>query len=141
MKITLFGTLQSLFKACITACGFISEPVAGNVSTVPKGIPSKVMNTFGVLKEEIVPDSLQVFYGPVDFAILDFKDNSEELKKLGAFTVSLSINLEPVYTIILAIFILKEHEQLGTNFYIGSVLIIMTVIANGIIKNQQKKRR
>lgn len=50
-----------------------------------KGIPSKVMNTFGVLKEEIVPDSLQVFYGPVDFAILDFKDNSEELKKLGAF--------------------------------------------------------
>ncbi|MCH1479999.1 MAG: DMT family transporter [Crocinitomicaceae bacterium] len=62
------------------------------------------------------------------------------VKKLGAFTVSLSINLEPVYTIILAIFILKEHEQLGTNFYIGSVLIIMTVIANGIIKNQQKKR-
>lgn len=62
------------------------------------------------------------------------------VKRLGAFTVSLSINLEPVYTIILAIFILKEHEQLGPNFYIGSVLIIMVVIANGIIKNQQKKR-
>ena len=62
------------------------------------------------------------------------------VKKLGAFTVSLSINLEPVYTIILAIFILKEHEQLGPNFYVGSVLIICIVIANGIIKNQQKKR-
>jgi drug/metabolite transporter (DMT)-like permease len=62
------------------------------------------------------------------------------VKRLGAFTVSLSINLEPVYTIILAIFILKEHEQLGPNFYIGSVLIILVVIANGIIKNQQKKR-
>ena len=62
------------------------------------------------------------------------------VKRLGAFTVSLSINLEPVYTIILAIFILKEHEQLGPNFYTGSVLIIMVVIANGIIKNQQKKR-
>ena len=62
------------------------------------------------------------------------------VKRLGAFTVSLSINLEPVYTIILAIFILKEHEQLGTNFYTGSLLIILVVIANGIIKSQQKKK-
>lgn len=62
------------------------------------------------------------------------------VKKLGAFTVSLSINLEPVYTIVLAIFILKEHEQLGSNFYIGSILIILVVIANGVIKNQQKKK-
>ena len=62
------------------------------------------------------------------------------VKRLGAFTVSLSINLEPVYTIILAIFILKEHEQLGTNFYLGSILIILVVIANGVIKSQQKKR-
>ena len=62
------------------------------------------------------------------------------VKKLGAFTVSLSINLEPVYTIILAIFILQEHEQLGSNFYIGSILIILVVIANGVIKNHQKKK-
>ena len=62
------------------------------------------------------------------------------VKRLGAFTVSLSINLEPVYTIILAIFILKEHEQLGSNFYIGSILIILVVIANGVIKNRQKKK-
>ena len=62
------------------------------------------------------------------------------VKKLGAFTVSLSINLEPVYTIILAIFILKEHEQLGSNFYIGSLLIILVVIANGVIKNYQKRK-
>jgi drug/metabolite transporter (DMT)-like permease len=62
------------------------------------------------------------------------------VKKLGAFTVSLSINLEPVYTIILAIFILKEHEQLGSNFYIGSLLIILVVIANGVIKNFQKRK-
>jgi drug/metabolite transporter (DMT)-like permease len=62
------------------------------------------------------------------------------VKRLGAFTVSLSINLEPVYTIILAIFILNEHELLDSNFYIGSILIILVVAANGIIKNQQKKR-
>jgi drug/metabolite transporter (DMT)-like permease len=58
----------------------------------------------------------------------------EIIKKLGAFTVSLSINLEPVYTMILAIFILNEHELLSVNFYYGSALIIVVVVANGIIK-------
>lgn len=60
------------------------------------------------------------------------------VKKLGVFTVSLSINLEPIYTIILAIFLLKEHKLLNTSFYWGAALIILVVLANGIIKHQQK---
>ncbi len=62
------------------------------------------------------------------------------VKKLGAFTVSLSVNLEPVYTIVLAIFLLKEHELLGMNFYIGSLLIIVVVILNAIIKSRWNER-
>jgi drug/metabolite transporter (DMT)-like permease len=58
----------------------------------------------------------------------------EVVKRLGAFTVSLSINLEPVYTIILAIFILNENEVLGSHFYIGSAIIVLVVIANALIK-------
>ena len=58
---------------------------------------------------------------------------------LGAFTVSLSINLEPIYTILLAIFILNEHTLLNTKFYIGAVLIIVVVVLNAWIKNRQKK--
>ena len=64
----------------------------------------------------------------------------EIMKQLGAFTVSLSINLEPVYTILLAIFILKENELLGMNFYVGSIIIILVVVANAIIKSVQKRR-
>jgi len=58
------------------------------------------------------------------------------LKRLGAFTVSLSINLEPVYTIILAIFILEENKLLGPKFYIGAVLIVLVVIGNSFIKKK-----
>ena len=58
----------------------------------------------------------------------------EVVKRLGAFTVSLSINLEPVYTIILAIVILNENEVLGSQFYIGSAIIVLVVIANALIK-------
>lgn len=62
------------------------------------------------------------------------------VKKLGAFTVSLSINLEPVYTIILAIIILKENKELGSNFYVGAGLIILVVITNALIKYYFSKR-
>lgn len=65
----------------------------------------------------------------------------EIVKHLGAFTVSLSINLEPVYTIVLAIFILNENEVLGDKFYIGSVLIISVVLLNAVIKYYQKRAR
>jgi drug/metabolite transporter (DMT)-like permease len=64
----------------------------------------------------------------------------EVVKRLGAFTVSLSINLEPVYTIILAIFLLKENELLGRQFYIGAVIIVLVVLANGIIKYVLQKK-
>jgi drug/metabolite transporter (DMT)-like permease len=64
----------------------------------------------------------------------------EVVKRLGAFTVSLSINMEPVYTILLAIVILNENEVLGSQFYIGSIIIVMVVIANALIKYYMKNK-
>jgi drug/metabolite transporter (DMT)-like permease len=63
----------------------------------------------------------------------------EVMKRLGAFTVSLSINLEPVYTILLAIPILHEDELLNGNFYIGSAIIIVVVVVNAVYKSWQRK--
>ncbi len=64
----------------------------------------------------------------------------EVVKRLGAFTVSLSINLEPVYTILLAIVILNENEVLGSQFYIGSIIIVCVVVANAIFKYYLKSK-
>ena len=62
----------------------------------------------------------------------------EVVKKLGAFTVALSINLEPVYTIILAVIILKEHTLLGYKFYIGATVILLVLLVNAIIKRKKR---
>ena len=62
----------------------------------------------------------------------------EVMKKLGAFTVALSINLEPVYTIILAVIILKEHTLLGYKFYIGATVILAVLLVNAIIKRKKE---
>ena len=52
------------------------------------------------------------------------------VQKLGAYTVSLTINLEPIYTMLLAVVILKEHEYLSMEFYLGASLIIFVLVLN-----------
>lgn len=51
----------------------------------------------------------------------------QALKKISAFTVNLSFNFEPVYSIILAFIIFKENKFLGPGFYLGFTLIILAV--------------
>jgi drug/metabolite transporter (DMT)-like permease len=60
------------------------------------------------------------------------------MKFLSPYTVMLTINLEPIYGIILAVLIFKDKEQMSTTFYIGAVIILVTVILNGIIKSRTK---
>lgn len=52
----------------------------------------------------------------------------KSLTKISAFTVNLSFNLEPVYSIILAIIIFNENKELTLVFYIGLALIILSVV-------------
>lgn len=56
------------------------------------------------------------------------------LKKLDAFTMNLSVNLEPLYSIILAIIIFNEHKMLNTGFYIGSIVILSAVATHSYLK-------
>lgn len=61
------------------------------------------------------------------------------LKKLDAFTMNLSVNLEPLYSIILAIVFFNEDEMLNTGFYIGSLIILGAVVAHGYFKLKSRK--
>jgi len=52
----------------------------------------------------------------------------QSLKKLSPFTVSLTVNIEPIYGIILAFVFYQENEQLGWGFYIGVLLILASIL-------------
>ena len=49
-------------------------------------------------------------------------------KVISAFTVSLSFNLEPVYSILLAVLLFDEDKMLGTAFYMGLALIVLSLV-------------
>ena len=62
------------------------------------------------------------------------------MKHISPYTLVLTYNMEPIYGIILAIILFPQSEKMSFEFYIGAVLIISTVILNGILKNSKKKR-
>ncbi|WP_103070302.1 DMT family transporter [Aquimarina sediminis] len=63
------------------------------------------------------------------------------MKYLSPYTVMLTTNLEPVYGILLAFFIFGESEKMNPQFYYGAVIILSTVVLNGIFKNAKKRKR
>lgn len=67
-----------------------------------------------------------------------FIASTSVMKHLSAYTVMLTINLEPIYGIILAVLIFEEKEKMSINFYIGAALILCTVLINILIKTKFK---
>lgn len=61
-----------------------------------------------------------------------FTISLKALKSLNPFILNLSVNLEPIYSIILAILIFKENEMLNTGFYIGTFIILISVFIHAL---------
>lgn len=60
------------------------------------------------------------------------------LRHLSAYTTALTINLEPVYGIILAAVLLGQHNELNLRFYIGSSIILLAIVAYSILQKKKK---
>ncbi len=143
------GLISALCAAIFSVSNafLIKEQSSAGISLVEFGVGFIMISVYllsqGKLNESLFAISwkefgLLLFLGIVctSFAFLIM---IEITKKLGAFTTALSINLEPVYTLLLAIPLLHENAQLGSNFYWGAAFIIGVVVANavwkGVLKN------
>lgn len=63
------------------------------------------------------------------------------MRFISPYTVMLTVNLEPVYGIVLAFIFLGESEKMTPLFYFGGILILITVIANGILKHKSGQKQ
>ncbi len=60
------------------------------------------------------------------------------MKHLSPYTVTLTVNLETVYGIVLAIFLYKENKELSGTFYLGVGIILFAVFLNAYLKSRFK---
>ena len=62
------------------------------------------------------------------------------MRYISPFTLILTVNLEPIYGIILAFFIFGESEKMSAVFYGASLVMILAIVINGVIKARKKSK-
>ena len=60
----------------------------------------------------------------------------EVMKVLSPFTCAIAINLEPIYTIALALWLYGDSEYMSPAFYIGTVIILSTLFLEAWLKKR-----
>ena len=60
----------------------------------------------------------------------------ELMKRISVFMIQLTLNLEPVYGIIMAVIIFGQQEKMNLNFYIGTLVILSAVITYPLVKKR-----
>lgn len=136
MLAALFGTLNGVFvkhdrPTLITSY----EMIGGVIGITAYYIASGKMNTFEI------PTSIDwiwlLILGLVCTS-LAFVVSIEVMKELSPFTVSMSINMEPIYAIVFALLIFKEDEYMSPLFYLGAFIVMAMIFANGYLKRRAR---
>jgi drug/metabolite transporter (DMT)-like permease len=63
------------------------------------------------------------------------------LKQLSAFSTALAVNLEPIYSIVLAILLFGEQRELGVSFYVGVAILLLVVFTHPLWAERAATRR
>jgi len=119
---------------------------------------SKVINYYQMVSGTIglgVMLPLYLYFFPVDSLIPSWSDVAylfllasvctvglyilfaESLKRISAFTVNLSFNLEPVYSIVMAFLFFNESKELNLSFYIGLFFVMCSVLLQTLISSRE----
>jgi drug/metabolite transporter (DMT)-like permease len=75
------------------------------------------------------------------FTAFPMLESVKLMKYISPFTLILTVNLEPVYGIILAFFIFGESEEMSPIFYVASGVMILAIIVNGLMKARKTKKQ
>jgi len=89
---------------------------------------------------KLIPDSndwvlLSIF--AIMCTVIPFNLSMKALEKVSAFTANLSLNMEPVYGIILAFIFYHEQKELSAGFFIGAGIILFSVVAFMVMRFRQ----
>jgi len=70
-----------------------------------------------------------------------FSVSVELMKRVSVFTINLTINLEPVYGILLAVLVFGEKEKMTPQFYLGTLVILISVLIYPVINYWNKRKK
>lgn len=92
---------------------------------------------------QLVPNAMDWLYLAILAIICTvyaYSISVELMKRMSAFTINLTVNLEPVYGIILAYIIFREAEKMTAGFYFGTLIILLSVLAYPVLNKRYKRK-
>ena len=93
-----------------------------NISVIPKGL-----------------DWLWIFILAFVCTIYAYSKSVDLLRVFSAYTFTLTLNLEPVYGIIFAFLIFGEKERMTSGFYLGTLVILGSVLIYPLIRKTNER--
>lgn len=93
-------------------------------------------------KLHLIPSGMDLFYIAVLAGVCSvyaYTVAVELMKRVSVFMIQLTLNLEPVYGIIMAVIIFGQQEKMNVNFYIGTIIILGAVALYPLVKKRFDK--
>jgi drug/metabolite transporter (DMT)-like permease len=87
----------------------------------------------------VVPTTLDLLYIAILAGVCSvyaYTVAVELMKRISVFMIQLTLNLEPVYGIIMAVIIFGQEEKMDLNFYAGTLLIMSAVLTYPLVKKR-----
>jgi drug/metabolite transporter (DMT)-like permease len=91
---------------------------------------------------QLVPSAMDLLYIAVLACVCSvyaYTVAVELMKRVSVFMIQLTLNLEPVYGIIMAVMIFGQQEKMNVNFYIGTIVILGAVATYPLLKKRFEK--
>ena len=136
----LFGTLFTLFNA-----KYIKKVGAAKITMIEMLAGVIIISCLLLFQQDYTV--FKSFISTKDFIYLIllgtlctamvFVWMTEIMRHISPYSLIMAINLEPIYSIILALIIFGDNELMSTSFYFGSCIIIGVVFFEGYLKNKQ----
>lgn len=92
---------------------------------------------------QLMPSSIDWFYLAILALICTVYAYSvavQLMQKISAFVINLTVNLEPVYGIVLAVLIFGDDEKMTDGFYIGTLIILASVLIYPILNRLHRRK-
>ena len=132
----LFGTVFSVFNGKI-----FGKTSSGNIIFYEIFSGLIILSIFYLLTGQIFQlneisgrDLTLIIILASFFTAFPMLESVNLMKYISPFTLILTVNLEPIYGIILAFFIFGESEKMSPIFYGASLIMISAIIVNGVLK-------
>lgn len=136
----LFGTLFTLFNA-----KYIKKVGAAQITMIEMLSGVIIISALLIYNQDYMVFSSLILLNDLYYLLIlgvlctamVFVWMTEIMRYITPFSLIMAINLEPIYSIILALIIFGDDELMSLSFYIGSFIIIGVVFLEGYLKNKQ----